>query len=443
MRSTWFLVLVAVLLAGAGLFASDKLLSKHMHVPGMPAWVDALCESGGTGTVSCDAVLSSKWGVFPPAESDDSEQRAGIPVALLGFAYFAILLVWFAAVGRPSRSGRFWHLVPLVFNAVGIVASACFVWIMAFNLRTWCPLCLSAHVVNFLLFVVNLLLWPRKTKPTEANGGKSAVADQGVYPSTRQALVSALLALAFAQIVYQSAILTPLRRANRQLNEIVEEVRGSAQALITMHLNSPFHRIAIRADDPIRYNGEARPLLVVWTDFQCKHCRKLVADFENVYRPAFDGFIRLVFKHYPADNSCNPHQEITLHPNACKAAKLAEAVRMVGGNDKFWAVHDILFDAPDKLMNLNPRTIAIGLDMDPDEIIRVMKSDEVMQRISADIEHGHSVGVSSTPGIFLNGRAVNGVARSVNEFWGYLGIAYQKKRAEFESAKQAAEAPDS
>lgn len=443
MKSTWFLVFVAVLLSGAGLFASDKLLSKHMRAPGMPAWVDALCGSGGTGTVSCDVVLSSKWGVFPPAEPDDSKQRSGIPVALLGFAYFAILLVWFAAVGRPNRSGRFWHLVPLVFNAVGIVASAGFIWIMAFKLRTWCPLCISAHVVNFLLFVVNVLLWPRATKGSGATDHEPAVAERKVYPSTRHAMVSALLALAFAQIAYQSAILAPLRRANRQLNEVVEEVRSNAQALITMHLNSPWHEIVIRTADPIRYDGKGTPLLVVWTDFQCKHCKKFAKDFESTYRSEFGDFIRMIFKHYPADKSCNPYQKVTLHPNACNAAKLAEAVRIVGGKDKFWEVYDILFDAPDMLMNMNPRAIAIGLGMDPDEVIRVMKSDEVMQRISADIEQGHGVGVSSTPGVFVNGRVVNSVARSVDDFWRYLGGAYQKKRVEWEAQQQVAEDPDS
>ena len=149
-------------------------------------------------------------------------------------------------------------------------------------------------------------------------------------------------------------------------------------------------------------------------------------------RRQLDNRVRLVVKHYPLSNECNPYVKRAAHPNACTAARLAEAVRIQGGVDKFWEVHDFLFAGQKKLKSFDPDKVAEHLGLDADQLIADMNSESVKQRIAADIEQGHKAGLRATPAIYLDGRAVTSLARDVPGFWRELGKWYRKVRAKLE-----------
>ncbi len=429
MKRTWILLFVAVMLCCGGIYLSDQLLAKHMHIPGMRSWVEEVCESSASPAISCDAVLASRWGVFPPIREGDPQNKNRLPMAFIGMAYFTALLVWFLAVGRANQAGRRWHLLPLLLNACGLAGSIGFVKVMAFDLQQWCPLCVATHVMNLLLFIVNVMLWPRKRAPAPISPEETAPAPAGPYPGMRLAVVVMVLAFMLALLELQLVSVKALKLVNRQLSGVIQEVQGSVNSMIALHLGGDRRDLHLRPDDPIRHDADGAPTVVVWADFECRACRKFADDFENIYFDSFGGGVRTVFKHYPLSSDCNPHVHRRTHPRACDAARLAEAVRVVGGNDKFWEAHDILFASRDSLRTLGARGLAERLDLDPEALAAAMDSDEVRRRIAEDIDQAHALGVKSTPAVYLNGRPVNSWTRVVHAFWQTLGAKYQLQHA--------------
>ncbi len=428
MKASWWFLVPAVAAALTGLYVSDALLAKHMHFPGTPDWLNAMCESGASTTVSCDTVLASPWGMFPPVRDGDPKNKVRVPVALIGMAYFTALLLWLLTVGRVNREGRWWHLLPLTINACGLLGSIGFIKIMATDLATWCPLCVMSHVANLVLFVMNLLLWPREPREAAKQQVPEATPRALPYPSTRLATVVVVLCLIAVLFELRSVELKATRGITAKLTSAMEEIRNEVGTLISTHMGGTKHRIEFRDDDPVRHRAERVPTLVVWSDFECASCKKFASDLEAKHFDAFSGRLQVVYKHYPLSPDCNPYATRNAHPHACDAARLAEAVRIVGGNDKFWEAHDIFFSGEAPVAQLDAAAMADRLGLDAEQLATVMNSDAVTQRLAEDIEQGHQIGVKGTPNVFLNGRLINSWARGVDNFWKGLGILYNAGR---------------
>lgn len=436
-KRSWPPLLAAIALSAAGVWVSGQLLGKHMGVPGGASWLEAFCESERDAGISCDRVLSSRWGVFPPGDPNDPGR---LPLAFIGVAYFTILLTWFAAVGRPSHASRKWHLLPLGLNAVGLGGSVGLIIVMGTRLNIWCPLCLVTHLINGALLVTNLLLRPRPPEPPQLpDEAIPPVQDQTnppppspVHPTFRLAAVTIVLALTLTRLEFQvatGATRAGLERQNKRLRATVAEIQKSDEALVAMFWNNKKQEIAIRDDDPIRFDAPHLPRMVLWSDFQCAHCMRFAVRFESEYYKQFDGYLRIVFKHYPLCKDCNRYVGKRTHPHACRIAALAEAVRIHGGNTKFWEFHDLLFDNQKTIADIDAGWAADRLELDADQLLATAESEQVLERIKEDIKEGKRVGVKGTPAVFLSGRQVSSLSRNVSGFWKKMGASYQKIRA--------------
>ncbi len=359
-----------------------------------------------------------------------------MPVGYLGLAYYSFLLVWFAGVGRVDYGRRWWHAVPLGLNVCGVLGSVGFLWVMFVELEVWCPLCVATHVVNFLVVVVNILLWPRRGAEVVSHsppGNQAATAPAaGIarpHPSLRLIAVVTVLGLMVAAAEFHVAEKQALQHINAKLTASLDEVRSNINSLVSLYQSSPQNEIEVRSDDPIRHGGRGLPKLVLWTDFECPHCRRFAQQFEQKFYRHFDGYLQVVFRHYPFSNECNPHVKGKGHKNACKAARLVEAVRLRGGNEAFWKAHDFLFRNQKRLSDINVGAVAREVGLEPVLLIADMNSDIITQRIAEDIEQGRKIGVTSTPAIFLSGRRVSPLARDVEGFWKAMGQVYRSVRA--------------
>jgi uncharacterized membrane protein len=127
----------AVVLCMAGLGVSTYLTIAHYT-----ASITLACPD--TGTVSCEKVTTSPQSVI-----------SGIPVAVLGVAFFASMLVLNvpAAWRHPSP----FLLVSRLGLATGGVGFAVYlIYTELFTVHAICLWCTSAHVLAFLLFGVTL-----------------------------------------------------------------------------------------------------------------------------------------------------------------------------------------------------------------------------------------------------------------------------------------------
>jgi len=141
--------------------------------------------------------------------------------------------------------------------------------------------------------------------------------------------------------------------------------------------------------------ADARVTLVEYGDFECPHCGGLHSLIEAA-RKAFGGNLRFVFRHFPLRSS---------HPHALAAAKAAEAA---AEQDRFWEMHDRLFERQTELADedLVRHARKIGLDLPRFERELGARAHEV--RIREDLASAAQSGANGTPSLFINSERYQG-----------------------------------
>jgi protein-disulfide isomerase len=149
--------------------------------------------------------------------------------------------------------------------------------------------------------------------------------------------------------------------------------------------------------------GDALVTIVESSDFECPFCRRVAPTLKQIEK-AYGGKVRFVFKHNP----------LPMHPRAPAAAKAAEAARAQGGDAKFWAMHDAIFEATD-LSDATLEATAGKLGLDVSRLKADMAAPATSERIERDQALMRSLGANGTPAFFINGRKFVG-ARPLEDF---------------------------
>ena len=144
-------------------------------------------------------------------------------------------------------------------------------------------------------------------------------------------------------------------------------------------------------------NPDAPVTLEEFGDFQCPPCGTLsgpINQLEQDYRPR----LRIIFRHFP----------LTMHRHAREAALASEAA---GRQGRFWQMHDVLYreqavwsEAADVRPLFDTYAGMLGLKID--RFKKDMESEEVNRRVTADQLRGTALGVTITPTLFVNNRAL-------------------------------------
>lgn len=129
--------------------------------------------------------------------------------------------------------------------------------------------------------------------------------------------------------------------------------------------------------------------LVEFSDFECPACA------------AFQTALKTIELEYPALKIVYKHFPLPQHANALEAARASMAA---GEQDAFWEYHDLLFQNQSDLREEDLIQYAKDLGLDTKKFEADMKSEKLKTLVETDIKTGDSLGVSSTPTFFLNGR---------------------------------------
>ena len=136
---------------------------------------------------------------------------------------------------------------------------------------------------------------------------------------------------------------------------------------------------------------EDAPVTVVeYGDFECPHCGRAHPIVKEVQRRLGDR-LRFVFRHFPLTQA---------HPHAVHAAEMAEASAQ---HEKFWEMHDTLFEHQDALDDEDLITYAEQLGIDPRWAASVLEGEVYAERVRLDFMSGVRSGVNGTPTFFVNG----------------------------------------
>ena len=197
----------------------------------------------------------------------------------------------------------------------------------------------------------------------------------------------------------------PLSDVRSQLREMLLQARIQdglqqyvarlkAASTIVVWLNPP--RVELTGhSDRIRGNPDAQVTIVEFSDFHCPFCKRVQPSLNEVLS-RYDGKVKHIFRDFPLDN---------LHPQARAAA---EAANCAADQGKFWEYHDLLFAqapkaSPDDLKGY-ARTVGLNTEKFDSCVFQSTHHDAVQR----DIDEATRVGMTGTPGFFVNGRFING-----------------------------------
>ena len=130
--------------------------------------------------------------------------------------------------------------------------------------------------------------------------------------------------------------------------------------------------------------------MIEYADLECPYCAQA-----NVLLCELP--VRRIFRHFPV---------VSKHPRARALAHAAEAAARQG---RFWELHDSLMDDQGHLEDphLWERCRLLGIDLDRFEADR--RSEAVAERVQRDFRSGIRAGVTTTPTLFVDGRAHPGI----------------------------------
>lgn len=168
--------------------------------------------------------------------------------------------------------------------------------------------------------------------------------------------------------------------------------------------NSVVEEVAEAPGDFTLGPKDAPVTLIEFSDFQCPFCRNGSQAVKEVLE-GFPGRVRVVFKNFPLDVSCNEEMTQQLHPFACRAAVLA---RCAGAKqaDLFWKAHDAFFQADELSEDVLDR-IPRELGLEEQEIQVCMAADAPLAKVKEDVALARKLRVTGTPTFFVNARRLS------------------------------------
>jgi protein-disulfide isomerase len=131
-------------------------------------------------------------------------------------------------------------------------------------------------------------------------------------------------------------------------------------------------------------------------DFQCPPCGRLSEPINQLQKKYN---LRVIFREFP----------LPMHAHAREAAFAAEAA---GRQGRFWEMHDLLFREQGVWSNSTDARALFNayagmLQLDLNRFKQDMENPDVQRQVELDQKRGATIGVKTTPTIFLNDEAVN------------------------------------
>jgi protein-disulfide isomerase len=133
-------------------------------------------------------------------------------------------------------------------------------------------------------------------------------------------------------------------------------------------------------------------------DYQCPPCGNLHPVLKAI-KEEFGDRVKFVFHHYPL---------MQIHPHALAASQAAVAAGFQG---RFWEMHDLIYKnqaAWSSAQDVQPYFVnyARQAGVDVSRFLNDAANPRTTAIISSDLQRGQTLGVNSTPTVFIDGREI-------------------------------------
>jgi protein-disulfide isomerase len=147
---------------------------------------------------------------------------------------------------------------------------------------------------------------------------------------------------------------------------------------------------------------EAPITIAAFADFQCPFCRRTMLEITKQFAASRPNGVQIVYLSFPL-------------PGHAWARAAAEAAACLGASDAFWRAHDFIFEHQSEMkadtISDTIYDFVSGLDTTDNlsKFKNCVRVHETASTIDADFALAQSLGVTSTPTLFVNGRSIVGV----------------------------------
>ncbi len=157
------------------------------------------------------------------------------------------------------------------------------------------------------------------------------------------------------------------------------------------------YKVPVGKQDPQKGPDDALVTVVVFSDFQCPFCSRVVPTLEGLTQK-YGNDLRVVWKHNP----------LPFHQDAGPAANLASEAFAQGGSKKFWEAHDLLFKNQSALGKADLENYGKQLNLNAKKVSAALEGNSYKTKIEEDQALARNLGASGTPSFFINGRSLRG-----------------------------------
>ena len=163
-------------------------------------------------------------------------------------------------------------------------------------------------------------------------------------------------------------------------------------------------KVPVTSAQPSKGPKDALVTIVEFSEFQCPFCARVLPTMKQI-EDTYGDKVRVVWRNNP----------LGFHNNAGPAAAVAMEAFAQGGNDKFWEVHDVLFQNQKALGRPQLEEYAKTAGLDVEKVKKALDDGTHAKAISDDQAIASTFGARGTPYFFVNGRQLRG-AQPFNAF---------------------------
>ncbi len=152
---------------------------------------------------------------------------------------------------------------------------------------------------------------------------------------------------------------------------------------------------------------DAQVTILEYSDFQCPGCAGMTPVL-NQLQQKYPQELRIIYRHFP----------LSSHDKAALATQAAEAA---GLQDKFWEMHDLLFEQRDRWVNLSMDQFEVWLvekaeqlGLDSDKFKTDLNSSDLIKLARDAYERNAAIGMPGTPFLVIDNMPYNGPLDFVN-----------------------------
>lgn len=147
---------------------------------------------------------------------------------------------------------------------------------------------------------------------------------------------------------------------------------------------------AVSQMDHVLGSLDAPVKVIEFSDLECPFCKSFHPIMKKIMAE-YQGKVAWIYRHFPLDN---------IHPKARSEAEAAECAGELGGNEKFWAYIDRLFEITPSNNGLDPQKlpqIATDVGLDRQKFQTCLDSGKYAGRVATDLADAKNSGGRGTP----------------------------------------------